>query len=134
MEQRKCLRQNMRYFSEITQKTLSAFHKAGIDASLLDEITHLKLSLRSKIELKLIDVKPVDDKYKRIFSNGHTDIVNFLNIMDPVFIDNNSNDFIKSIIKNEVSPITKMGMSTKIAIINTDRKPINRLSEQLFFM
>lgn len=147
------------YFSAITQRTLSAFHRAGIDASLLDEIESVKAQISSPKPLVLKDVVLSNksppctahscseykdtscfsctkhDRYTRYFENGYTDVVCFEDVFKDVYKDNQRElSEISELLDGEVSPISKMGMGAKIVSINVARKRIERQSECIFFL
>lgn len=94
-EQNQYLLKSMDYFSTITQHTLSAFHKAVIDPTMNEEMEDLKKSLRKKIQLKLIDARPLSQElgdnssclYERLFDDGSKDIVRKEEIFDKKYGD-----------------------------------------------
>lgn len=129
------LMKSLSYFSGITQRTLSAFHKAGIDATLLDEMDNLKEHINKPKALVLRDAIPVDDyHYERFFEYGYTDIVPNQQLYSPVFPPKDIISEIDSLLNDDISPISKMGMSIKLSSINTSRRPIERPTECIFFM
>jgi hypothetical protein len=127
---------NLSYFSGITQRTLSAFHRAGIDASLLDEIDDIKSQLISPKPLTLIDAIPLDNGlYKRYFSEEYTDIVQYSELFTEVYKNHNSEiTDLNNLLAGSMTPISKMGNSVKLNTINTPRKKIDKFSEAIFFL
>jgi hypothetical protein len=129
------LMKNLSYFSGITQRTLSAFHRAGIDASLLDEIDDIKSHLISPKPLVLIDAIPLDNGlYKRLFSDDYTDVVPYKEIFSNVYKKASDIDDLDVLADGTMSPISKMGSNIKLATIDTPRKTIDRPTEAIFFL
>jgi hypothetical protein len=130
------LSQSLSYFSGITQRTLSAFHKAGIDASLLDEIDNVKSQIVSPKPLILKDAILIENsnRYIRYFEGGYSDIVNFEDVFQDVYKSSDSDILeLTNLVSGEISPISKMGISMKLNTINVDRKKIEKPTECIFF-
>jgi hypothetical protein len=130
------LSQSLSYFSGITQRTLSAFHKAGIDASLLDEIDNVKSQIVSPKPLVLKDaiLDEYNNKYIRHFEGGYSDIVNLEDVFKDVYKSSDSDVLeLTNLLTGEISPISKMGISMKLNTINTPRKKIEKPTESIFF-
>jgi hypothetical protein len=129
------LRESLLYFSEITQRTLSAFHRAGIDASLLDEIDIIKSQIVSPKPLILKNAVLVEDKkYIRYFEGGYSDVVNFEDIFRDVYKSSDSEiSELANLLNGEISAVSKMGVSKKLATININRKKIEKPTECIFF-
>lgn len=128
---------SLAYFSGITQRTLSAFHRAGIDASLLDEIDNIKEYLTKLKPLILVDATPdKDGLYKRRFACGHTDLVPHKHIFDEKYLPQDSDiSELKHILdKSSMSPISTMSSTVNLDKIDTPRKKINKPTESIFFM
>lgn len=122
------------YFSGITQRTLSAFHKAGIDMALLDEINDLKSHITKPKPLILYNAIPINkNQYKRIFTNGHNDIVDKSNLFKPAYLINDDIFELDNLMNDSISPISKMGLTLKLNTINTHRKIITLPTECIFF-
>lgn len=114
---------------------MSAFHKAGIDATLLDEMDDLKKYLNEPKPRILRDAIPVDEKhYKRFFEDGYTDIVPYHQLYQPVYHPKDPSSEIAKFIHNEITPISKMGMGIKLSSINTPKRFIQRPTETIFFL
>jgi hypothetical protein len=129
------LNQSLSYFSGITQRTLSAFHKAGIDASLLDEIDNIKSQIVSAKPLILKDVVLNKDKYIRYFEGGYSDVVNFEHVFQNVYKSTESDiSELSNLMAGEISPISKMGISMKLNTINVNRRKIEKPTECIFFL
>lgn len=128
--------ESLSYFSGITQRTLSAFHKAGIDATLLDEMDDLKNYLNKPKPRVLRDAIPVDEKhYQRFFEDGYTDIVSHYQLYQPVYYPKDQSSEVAKFIHDEITPISKMGISIKLSNINTSSKRnIKRPTETIFFL
>jgi hypothetical protein len=125
---------SLSYFSGITQRTLSAFHKAGIDVTLLDEINDLKTHINKPKPLTLKNaIKNNSSTYKRFFTNGYTDIVNTQDLYKPIYINDNTDINIDDLMGEDISPISKMGINLKLNSINTQRISISRPTEHIFF-
>ncbi|CAO3620946.1 unnamed protein product [Cunninghamella echinulata] len=112
-----------------------AFHKAGIDATLLDEMDDLKKYLNEPKPRILRDAIPVDEKhYKRFFEDGYTDIVPYHQLYQPVYHPKDPSSEIAKFIHDEITPISKMGMGIKLSNINTPKRFIQRPTETIFFL
>jgi N-acetylneuraminic acid mutarotase len=129
------LSKSLSYFSGITQRTLSAFHKAGIDASLLDEIDNIKSQIVLSKPLVLKDAVLIEhNKYIRYFEGGYSDVVDFENVFRDVYKSSESEvSELTQFLDGEISPISKMGVSMKLNTINVDRKKIEKPTECIFF-
>lgn len=128
----------MDYFSEVTQSTLSAFHKAGIDTVINEEIDLLKQSFRTSRALVLKDAIPLQDNLiKRIFVDDSSDVVAPENLYTPkmvaVNLESKANIILSTALGGELSPISKLSQAKHRHTLECDRRPINRISEQLFF-
>ena len=139
-QEKKCsqhlsLTKSLSYFSGITQRTLSAFHRAGIDASLLDEIENIKSQIVLPKPLVLKDaVLTEHNKYIRYFEGGYSDVVNFEDVFRDVYKSSDSDiSELADFLDGEISPISKMGVSMKLNTINIDRKKIEKPTEAIFF-
>lgn len=129
------LSKSLSYFSGITQRTLSAFHKAGIDASLLDEIDNVKSQIVLPKPLVLKDaVLTEHNKYIRYFEGGYSDVVNFEDVFKDVYKSSESEvSELSQFLDGQISPISMMGVSMKLNTINIDRKKIEKPTECIFF-
>lgn len=129
------LRKSLSYFSGITQRTLSAFHKAGIDASLLDEIDNIKSQIVFSKPLILKDaVLTEHNKYIRHFEGGYSDVVDYEDVFRDVYRSSESDvSELAQFLDGEITPVSKMGISMKLNTINTDRRKIEKPTECIFF-
>lgn len=83
---------NMRYFSALTQHTLSAFHRPGVDTFLVDEIENVRKALAVSKFKVLVDIrKGINASAERSFTDGTTDTVAWSNRFKKVLSDNNKN-------------------------------------------
>lgn len=113
---------------------MSAFHKAGIDVTLLDEINDLKTHINKPKPLTLKHaVQNNSSTYKRYFTNGYTDIVDIQDLYKPIYITDNKDIEIDKLMGNDITPISKMGISLKLNSINTKRVSIIHPTESIFF-
>lgn len=126
----------MDYFSTLTQMTLSAFHKAGIDSTLDQEISSIKDAVNKNKELKLVDAILMEDKdyVKRIFIDGSEDIClkTELYSVKEACVNILENDVLKCLL-TEASPVSRMYWSRYCKRMKVERKKIDTLSEKLFF-
>lgn len=129
------LSKSLSFFSGITQRTLSAFHKAGIDASLLDEIDNVKSQIVLPKPLVLKDaILTEHNKYIRYFEGGYSDVVNFEDVFKDVYKSSESEvSELSQFLDGQISPISKMGVSMKLNTINIDRKKVEKPTECIFF-
>ena len=78
--------ENLNYFSELTLRTLSAFHISGTDDNLISEIDDIKRFITKSKVKKLIKVENLsNNKFKRYFSDNSIDIVDEENIISPAY-------------------------------------------------
>lgn len=124
--------ENLNYFSEITQRTLSAFHTFDNTGDLQNEVESLKRFVSNIKVKKLVKAKKLDnDKYQRFFIDGSTDIVE--DILEPAFY---TNDFDFSLIEyalaQSLNPINSIKLQNDIE--NVRDKKIEKASEIIFFM
>lgn len=128
----------MDYFSAVTQNTLSAFHRAGIDTVLSEEIDLLRESFRSPKPLVLREAIPLpNDLIKRIFTDDSWDEVPAEELYTPklpeVTLTSQAKTLISHALAQELSPISKLSQARHRHGLSCTRRPITRLSEQLFF-
>lgn len=122
------LKDNLDFFSTITQSTLSAFHISGVDNDLYENIESLK-RCANNIKIKtLITIEKTDqNNFKRIFSDGSEDIVTEENILEPSLYEN-------SLINDKLNIIPDPITSIKLnKIIKINNKKISTPIEKMFF-
>lgn len=122
------------FFSNLTQKTLSAFHLTGLKNDLYEEIKLLEELLNKSKKRKLVKVKiKGPDIYTRYFSDGFIDEVPFEDLQKESF-KNLSTDLLKieSILNRDFSPILSLRLGNEI--IECEFKPIDKPIEKLFFI
>jgi hypothetical protein len=148
------LKKNLEFFAAVTQRTLSAFHVAGIDTSLTEEIDHLRDCLNPRQHI-LVNAciapypstggasdKGQDDcradnegeQVHRTFNNGDTDTVMKSQIYQPKFVEmreTESNPITESKTRKQ-SYISEIANSTHPKFVT--RQPIRRASERIFFL
>ena len=124
----KAILDNLNYFSNITQDTLSAFHFSGIDSELYETIEELKRALLNKKERTLKTVIYENKKYKRIFTDGHFDIVDENKLFEPSLYKQNVE--LLSKLNKKPTPLT----SIKLGEIKCTSSPvkISNIVEELF--
>lgn len=125
---------NLNYFSEVTQRTLSAFHTFGSDASLIDEINSIKRFITNAKVKKLVKVKRIEnEKFIRYFSDNSSDIVDLEDLSKPAYYENKY-DFsvIEKALSQDINPISSLKLSNSIEHIKN--KKIEKPSEIIFFM
>lgn len=125
------IQNNLDYFSELTQRTLSAFHISGTDVSLINEIQQVKRYVANYKSRILITVEEHEGKYKRFFHDGFEDIVDKAHIKKPSYYEDEGIRIIEEGLNRKLGPITAI----KYGDIDTSpRKPIELISERLFFI
>lgn len=125
---------NLNYFSEITQRTLSAFHFSGTDSTLEDEVEELKRFVSKNRFKKLIKIDILDDnRYCRHFSDGSKDIVDEEDINTKVAYEKNELfEVIDRALSKDISPIMSIKLSRNIQLV--ENKKIENPSEKIFFL
>lgn len=121
----------------MTQRTLSAFHRAGIDASLTEEIDELKKVIRGKKKLVLVDATTTDGVwYTRRFLDGSTDVVEKSHIFENKYETNSVKELhlVERAFEQEMSPISKMVSMNHVDRLCCERRKIKRPSECIMFM
>nr|CAC08227.1 putative RNA-polymerase subunit [Schwanniomyces etchellsii] len=124
---------NLNFFSNLTQKTLSAFHLTASDEGIEDAKLLEDLLLKSR-KRKLVKVEIISSNlYKRYFSDDFTDIVEFDNLTLPSYITKSTETLkIDKILNKPYSPILTLRLGNDIKTI--DFKPIETPIEKLFFI
>nr|WOL75528.1 accessory subunit of RNA polymerase [Saccharomycopsis selenospora] len=120
---------NLNYFSNITQQTLSAFHISGLDNDLYKDIEELKRSVNNSNQktLKTVKFNSKTNKYIRYFEDDSTDEVEEDEVLDPVYYKESE---ISKKLSHKPSPI----MSIKLSKLHvTKDNEINTCLEQMFF-
>ena len=119
------------FFSDITQRTLSAFHLSATEDGTVEDINEMRKILVNK--RKLVTCVKEGVLYRRIFSDGYEDVVEFKNIKDECEIEI-STEFNK--IKERINGDNKSEISKlKEGEINEcEFKEIDKLGEKIFFM
>lgn len=125
--------ENLNYFSEVTQRTLSAFHISGTDDTLISEIDDIKRFItKSKIK-KLVKVEKLSsNNFKRYFSDDSYDIVNEENIMTPAYYQTKDYEIIEKALSQTITPVSSIKLDNNIMLIKN--KKIEKPSEIIFFM
>lgn len=124
---------NLEFFSELTQKSLSAFHLTASDESYEDS-KYLKnlISKNRKRVLVKIEIKG-SNSYKRYFSDGFSDIVNYENIKSPSHVPlSEEAERINNILLIDYAPILTLKLGREIK--ENDWKDIESPIEKLFFI
>jgi hypothetical protein len=128
---------NLAFFSKITQKTLSAFHRAGVDASLTEEIDNLRAVMRGGTKPILVKAtKAEDGLYVRVFSNGHSDRVEQEHIFSPLLLSEDSADFeiVTTALNRKMTPVSSLVYSKSKRSILTPKTKISSPSEAIMFL
>lgn len=125
---------NLEYFSEVTQRTLSAFHVSGTDDSLVEEMESIRRFITNARTKKLVSIEREGNKFKRYFTDGSSDLVDFENISEPTYYEDDKFDFsiIENAMKQTISPISTLKVGNNIELVKD--KKIERASEIIFFM
>lgn len=125
---------NLNYFSELTQRTLSAFHLTGTEDSLNEDIVKINNLLKKSRKRKLISVdKTNNNKFVRYFEDGFSDIVELEHISDECFIELDEEYIrIDEILNKTFTPINSLRLGNEI--IQTDFISISKPSEIIFFI
>lgn len=127
------IKDNLDYFSDLTQRTLSAFHISGTDITLIDEITQIKKYLNNYNTRILVTIEKIDNNtFKRIFMDSHEDIVTLNELESPSYYEDNTIKIINNALSTELSPIVNLRYGKKIKLV--EKKPIESISEYLFFI
>lgn len=127
--------ENLNYFSELTQRTLSAFHLAATEDNLDEDMSYISMLVNNSIKKKIVNFEINDDgTFTRIFSDGTKDIVSLSDINKQSTI-NFNDDYIKirSILDKQITPITSIKLDKNISI-TSDFKTIDKPSERIFFL
>lgn len=125
--------ENLNYFSEVTQRTLSAFHISGTEDDLTSEIDDIKRFITKSKVKKLIKVENLsNNKFKRYFSDNSTDIVNEENIMSPAYYQTKDYEIIEKALSQTITPVSSIKLNNNIML--TRNKKIEKPSEIIFFM
>lgn len=125
---------NLDFFSNLTQKTLSAFHLSGTENDIYNEVKSLEDLLRNSRKRKLIKVEVLgSDSFKRYFSDDFTDIVSFNNLNSPSYTEL-SEEFahIDILLNKKYSPILSLRLGKEI--VTTDFIEISSPIEKIFFI
>lgn len=121
----------LKFFAELTQRTLSAFHLSATNDGLEEDIDELKRLFTNK--RKLITCVEENGEFRRIFEDGYEDVVPFEGIAEPSFFDISSDlKKIGDVINN--NNFNSIAMLKKADISITEFKPIETASERIFFM
>lgn len=125
---------NLNYFSELTQRTLSAFHLTGTEDSLNEDILKINNLLKKSRKRKIISVdKTNNNKFVRHFEDGFSDIVDLEHISDECFIELDEEYIrIDEILNKTLTPINSLRLGNEI--IQTDFISISKPSEIIFFI
>lgn len=125
---------NLNYFSELTQRTLSAFHLTGTEDSLNEDILKINNLLKKSRKRKIISVdKTNNNKFVRHFEDGFSDVVDLEHISDECFIDLDEEYIrIDKILNKTLTPINSLRLGNEI--IQTDFISISKPSEIIFFI
>nr|CAJ57281.1 putative RNA-polymerase subunit [Millerozyma acaciae] len=127
--------ENLNYFSELTQRTLSAFHLAATEDTLDEDMTYISILINNSIKKKIVNFEFNNDgTFTRIFSDGTRDNVTLSNINNQSTITFND-DYIKirNILDKQITPITSIKLDKNIKITD-DFKSIEKPSEKIFFL
>lgn len=125
--------ENLNYFSEVTQRTLSAFHISGTDDNLISEIDDIKRFVSKSKLKKLIKIEKIsNNKFKRYFSDNSFDIVDEENIMSPSYYQTRDYEIIEKALSQTVTPISSIKLNNNIILVKD--KKIEKPSEIIFFM
>nr|WOF72287.1 accessory subunit of RNA polymerase [Saccharomycopsis crataegensis] len=122
------LKENLDFFSDITQSTLSAFHISGVDNDLYENIENLRRCANNIKTKTLVTIERTDQNiFKRFFTDGTEDEVEEDYVLEPALYE-------ESLINNKLNitpdPITSI-KSNKIIKIND--KKISTPIEHMFF-
>lgn len=125
---------NLNYFSELTQRTLSAFHLTGTEDSLNEDILKIINLLKKSRKRKIISVdKTNNNRFVRHFEDGFSDIVDLEHISDECFIELDEEYIrIDEILNKTLTPINSLRLGNEI--IQTDFISIYKPSEIIFFI
>ncbi|AOA65365.1 GQ67_03002T0 (plasmid) [Komagataella phaffii] len=123
---------NLEYFSEVTQKTLSAFHVSGTDVTLVEEMEEIKRFVTNAKTKKVLTIQYEGKKFKRIFTDGSFDIVEESRIMEPAYYTSKGYTLIEKALSQKMSPVACIKGNNKIEKIPF--KEIEKPSEKIFFM
>jgi hypothetical protein len=127
----------LEFFSELTQTTLSAFHKGGTTTELNDDIADLKRFITHAKYKQIARIDPVPTSVNQVtlvFTDGSTKVVDQSENMishKHEYEHNPQFDIIKTALEQEMSPITALKLSKEIKLV--DHAPIKRASERIFF-
>lgn len=123
----------MNFFSELTQKTLSAFHLSNNDDTIYDEVESIKRLLTNVVKKKIVTVTLNDDNtYTRYFIDGTSDNVDFNDVMKVKQWENTSDyQKIKDLLDKPKSNIVNLKLSKDIPLV--DWKETETPTEKLMF-
>jgi hypothetical protein len=132
---------SMRTFSLLTQSTLSAFHKAGVDIELAETIGELKGILNEKQTRTLVDAVVIEGeskKVERIFKDGYRDVVNVSDIYSPSYFDIGEVSKaelikLKGMLSDESRGSSNISSIREGDFRESDWVKISRASERVFF-
>lgn len=126
---REDLLDNLEFFSNITQETLSAFHISGVDSDLYENVQELKRAITKSTTRKLKNIvhDKENNKYIRYFTDGFVDKVDDTDVNTPSHYENS--EIFKRLV-HKPNPIT----SIKLGKIETIRnRNVHSTIERLFF-
>lgn len=122
------------FFSNLTQRTLSAFHLTVADDDLYEEIKLLENILINSRKRKLVNAKVSGQGYvDRFFSDGYQDNVLLSDIMKPSYINLTPElSKIDSLLNRDFVPILSLRLGRNIIV--SDFKEIKSPIEKIFFI
>lgn len=126
---------NIDYFSDLTQRTLSAFHLSGTESTLDSEIAAIKRFITNSKYKRIYSIEESEDsKYvTRFFTDGSSDVVKCTDVLTPAHYTIDAlHEPIAEFLEMELTPIIDLKLSSNIN--TSDFKKIERYSEKIFFI